>query len=179
MLLAMTCPRWLKIPILTISPLEISTTLLNLTAGTFDSLHDAASKAASVALAAPASYLEGPASNTTPYPHHTADRQSLSRVPHHASVITQNPIPPLYSALCGVLPLSQRRIKKSNYLSIASSAAIIREHRSELRYLRDLISWHLKLCSAEASKWTEDNSYARFWSRLCSWFGSSELLWFG
>jgi tetratricopeptide (TPR) repeat protein len=42
---------------------------------------------------------------------------------------------------------------------LASSAAIIREHRFELEYLRDLISWRLKLCSPEPSKWTEDNPF--------------------
>jgi tetratricopeptide (TPR) repeat protein len=42
---------------------------------------------------------------------------------------------------------------------LASSAAILREHRFELEYLRDLISWRLKLCDPKPSKWTEDNPF--------------------
>ena len=70
----MSCPGWLKIPLLTISPLGISTTLIDLMAGMFDSLRDSTCMGASVALAALVPCLESPFSNTVPYPHPTVDR---------------------------------------------------------------------------------------------------------
>jgi len=42
---------------------------------------------------------------------------------------------------------------------LASSASIIREHRYELEYLRDLIDWRLQLCGSKANEWTSDNAF--------------------
>lgn len=40
-----------------------------------------------------------------------------------------------------------------------SSASLIRDHRTELEYLADLIRWRLDLCDQERNEWNDDNPF--------------------
>jgi tetratricopeptide (TPR) repeat protein len=42
---------------------------------------------------------------------------------------------------------------------LISAAHLIREHRYELEYLADLITWRLKLCDQKESQWNADNPF--------------------
>lgn len=44
-----------------------------------------------------------------------------------------------------------------------SAAELIREHRLELEYIRDLIDWRLAVCDQEPNEWNGDNAF--FWRR--------------
>jgi tetratricopeptide (TPR) repeat protein len=53
---------------------------------------------------------------------------------------------------------------------LATSAKVLQDHRRELTFLADLISWRLKLCDREQSEWTADDEFCwkfalRGWGR--------------
>jgi len=56
-----------------------------------------------------------------------------------------------------------RQLGLADPRSMYSAAEVLREHRLELEYVRDLIDWRLTVCDQEPSEWNGDNAF--YWRR--------------
>lgn len=63
-----------------------------------------------------------------------------------------------------------RQLMLTDPQDLATSAKVLQDHRRELEFLADLITWRLKLCDREQSEWTADDEFCwkfalRGWGR--------------
>lgn len=63
-----------------------------------------------------------------------------------------------------------RQLMLTDPQDLATSATVLQDHRRELAFLADLITWRLKLCDSEQNEWTADDEFCwkfamRGWGR--------------
>lgn len=63
-----------------------------------------------------------------------------------------------------------RQLMLTDPQDLATSAKVLQDHRRELAFLADLITWRLKLCDREQNEWTADDEFCwkfalRGWGR--------------